>query len=113
MSQSVIHNNDFDEVIQLIEAARQRVNRAINTELINLYWAVGEYVSRKIAADAWGKSTVKALAAYIQLRQPGLRGFSPQNIWRMRQFFDAYCLEPKLSTLLRELPWSSTLHSYS
>lgn len=110
MKQPVAHNNDFDEVVQLIEAARQRVNRAVNTELIDLYWAVGEYVSRKIATDAWGKGTVQSLASYIQLRQPGMRGFSPQNIWRMRQFFEAYRLEPKLSTLLRELPWSSNLH---
>lgn len=47
MTQSVAHNNDFDEVVQLIEAARQRVNRAVNTELIDLYWTVGEYVSRE------------------------------------------------------------------
>jgi hypothetical protein len=78
--------SDFTEVVQFIEAARQRVNRTVNAELIDLYWQIGEYVSQKIATDTWGKSTVKALAEYIQLHQPGLRGFSPQNIWRMRQF---------------------------
>lgn len=110
MKMPITPENKFSEVIQLIEAARQRVNRTVNTELIDLYWQIGEYVSLKITTDAWGKSTVKDLAAYIQLHQPGLRGFSPQNIWRMRQFYEAYCLEPKLSTLLRELPWSSNLH---
>ncbi len=50
------------------------------------------------------------LSTYIQRRQAGLRGFSPQNLWRMRQFFEAYRSEPKLSTLLRELPWSANLH---
>ena len=67
-------------------------------------------MSHKIASEAWGKNTVKALAAYIKLQQPNIRGFSPQNIWRMRQFFETYSAEPKLSTLLRELPWSSNLH---
>jgi len=105
-----VSQSDFTEVVQLIQAAQQQVNRTVNAELIDLYWRIGEYVSNKIATDAWGKSTVKALASYIQLHQPGLRGFSPQNIWRMRQFYEAYCLEPKLSTLLRELPWSSNLH---
>jgi predicted nuclease of restriction endonuclease-like (RecB) superfamily len=105
-----IMQSDFSEVVSLIESARWRVNHAVNVELIDLYWNVGEYVSCKIATDAWGKNTVQALAAYIQQRQPNIRGFSAQNIWRMRQFFEAYCAEPKLSTLLRELPWSSNLH---
>jgi predicted nuclease of restriction endonuclease-like (RecB) superfamily len=100
----------FDEILRLIRQSRQRAYQAVNTELIDLYWKVGEYISRKIEADGWGKGTVKDLSAYIQLRQSGIRGFSPQNIWRMRQFFEAYRREPELSTLLRELPWSSNLH---
>ncbi len=110
MTQLSIPQSDFIEIVQLIESARQRVNRTVNAELIDLYWQIGEYISHKIATDKWGKSTVKALASYIQLHQPGLRGFSPQNIWRMRQFYEAYRLDQKLSTLLRELPWSSNLH---
>jgi predicted nuclease of restriction endonuclease-like (RecB) superfamily len=105
-----VQKSEFAEVVQIIEKARQRVNRAVNTELIDLYWAVGKFVSGKIAADAWGKGTVHALASYVQLHQPGVRGFSAQNIWRMRQFYDAYRDQPKLSTMLRELPWSSNLH---
>lgn len=103
-------DTSFAEVVQLIDSARQRVAWSANAELINLYWQVGEYISRKIEAEGWGKGTVLALAAYIQKRQPGIRGFSPQNLWRMRQFHDAYRDQPKLSTLLRELPWSSNLH---
>jgi predicted nuclease of restriction endonuclease-like (RecB) superfamily len=54
--------------------------------------------------DGWGKGTVGELALYIQRQQPGVRGFSAQNLWRMRQFFEAYRVEPKLSPLVRELP---------
>jgi len=100
----------FAEIVGLIEEARRRSFHAINTHLIDLYWNVGEYVSRKIESDGWGKGTVKDLSLYIQRRQSGLRGFSPQNIWRMRQFYDTYHTQPKLSTLLRVLPWSSHLH---
>ena len=104
---------DFAEVVRLIGEARQKANRTVNAQLVDLYWAVGEYVSKKIAANAWGKATVSSLADYIRLRQPGQRGFSAQNIWRMRQFYEAYCDTPILSTLLRELPWSSHLHILS
>lgn len=45
----------------------------------------------------------------MQRRQPGIRGVSPQNLWRMRQFVEAWRGRPKLSALLRELPWTQHL----
>ena len=77
---------DFDEVLQLIDAARARAFAAVNKELIDLYWRIGEHISRRVAADGWGESTVEALAEYIRKRQPNARGFSKRNLWRMRQF---------------------------
>lgn len=104
----------FAEVAELIQAARERALVAVNTALIDLYWQVGKAISARIASDGWGKSTVTALASYIQSRQPGQRGFSPQNLWRMRQFYETWGQQladrPELSTLLRELPWSAHLH---
>ena len=103
----------FDEIVELIRASRQQAARAVNTEMIDLYWCIGDYLHRKIEADGWAKGTVVQLAAYIAQREPGQRGFSPQNLWRMRQFFLAYRDVPTLSSLLRELPWSSHLHILS
>ena len=103
----------FREIVGLIERSRLQAVRAVNTSLIDLYWNVGEYISRKIQGAGWGKGTVQALSAFVQKMQPGIRGFSPQNIWRMRQFFETYRDEPVLSPLLRELPWSSNLHILS
>lgn len=100
----------FDEIVGLILAARQRAFRAVNTTLIDLYWQIGEYISRRITEDGWGKGTVTALAAHIGRHHPGQRGFSPQNLWRMRQFYEAYRGATELSPLLRELPWSANLH---
>jgi predicted nuclease of restriction endonuclease-like (RecB) superfamily len=103
----------FGEVVELIRQARQRAFRAINTELIDLYWHIGETICRRIDQDGWGKGTVEALSVFIQKKVPNLRGFSPQNLWRMRQFFETYRDYPKLSTMLRELPWSAHLHILS
>ncbi len=100
----------FAEVVELIRAARERALSAVNAALIDLYWQVGKTISARIASDGWGKSTVTALSSYIQSRHLGLRGFSPQNLWRMRQFYETWCGQPELSTLLRELPWSAHLH---
>ncbi len=100
---------DFEDVLRLIDAARGRAVAAVNRELIDLYWNVGEHISRKIAADGWGQGTVEALAEYIRRRQPNAKGFSAQNLWRMRQFYETYRGRPKLSALLRELSWTHNL----
>lgn len=100
----------FSEVLGMIQAARTRSLAAVNTALIDLYWQVGQVISQRVDSEGWGKHTVSALAAFIQQRQPGLQGFSPQNLWRMRQFFEIYRDHPILSSLMRELPWTSNLH---
>ena len=103
----------FDEIVALIDATRRAVGRLVNVHLIDLYWKVGAAISTRIERDGWGKRTVAELAAHLARTQLGTRGFSPQNLWRMRQFFEAYRDAPVLSTLLRELPWSAHLHILS
>jgi predicted nuclease of restriction endonuclease-like (RecB) superfamily len=94
----------FSEVVHLIQSALQRAFQAVNTVLIDLYWQVGEYISRKIEDEVWGKAVIQQLAEHLQRTNPDLRGFSAQNLWRMRQFYEAYQETPILSALLRELP---------
>jgi predicted nuclease of restriction endonuclease-like (RecB) superfamily len=100
---------DFDVVIGLIEAARTKAVAAVNTTLIDLYWNIGEHISKKTAQDGWGKGTVESLSEAIQRRYPGATGYSAANLWRMRQFYQTYHGQPKLATLLRELAWSHNL----
>lgn len=99
----------FVEVVTMIQTARRRAFLAVNSEMIDLYWRVGEFLDRRIDEAGWGKGTVAQLASFIAHHEPGLRGFSPQNLWRMRQFFKAYDRSPKLSPLVRELPWTHNL----
>ncbi len=106
-------SSQFDEIVSLVQAARRDAGRAVNVHLIDLYWGIGQIISKRIDQDAWGKGTVEDLAKHLARTQSGVRGFSPQNLWRMRQFFEAYRNAPDLSTLLRELPWSSNLHILS
>lgn len=99
----------FEEVVELIRAARQRAHQAVNTELIGLYWQIGEYIDGKLAAAEWGEGVVDRLAQHLARTVPGLRGFSAQNLWRMRQLVDTYRDAPKLSPLVRALPWTHNL----
>ena len=103
----------FNEIVALMETSRREAGRAVNVQLIELYWKIGAVISTRIERDGWGKGTVAEPAAHLAHTQAGARGFSPQNLWRMRLFFEAYRDAPVLSTLLRELPWSAHLHILS
>ncbi len=87
----------FAEVVRLIETARQRAFQAVNTELVGLYWQISEYISGKLTAAEWGESVVDRLAEHLGRTVPGVLGFSAQNLWRIRQFFETYRGDAKLS----------------
>ncbi|MEI2709152.1 MAG: PDDEXK nuclease domain-containing protein [Chitinophagaceae bacterium] len=106
-------DNRFTEIIQLIKQSRTNAIKAVNAELINLYWNIGAYISKKIEQSEWGDSVVTELAKFIQTYEPQLKGFSDKNIWRMKQFYETYKDFPKLSTMLREISWSHNLAIFS
>ena len=93
----------FADIAQLIATARQRAVQAVNTTLIELYWQIGEHISRKIAASEWGDGVVDQLACYLAQTQPGLRGFTRRNLFRMRQFYEAYAGNELVSPLVTQL----------
>ena len=103
------HEAAFCEVLALIERARGRAFHAVNTELISLYWRVGEFISRKLETAAWGEGVVDELARFLEERHPGLSGFTRRNLFRMRQFFEAYRHSKKVSPLVTQLPWTQNL----
>jgi predicted nuclease of restriction endonuclease-like (RecB) superfamily len=109
MSHPPTHDDTFTEIAQLIATARQRAVQAVNTTLIELYWQVGATISHKIEAAEWGDGVVTQLADYLARTQSGLRGFTRPNLFRMRQFYEAYRGDEKVSALLRQLPWTHNL----
>jgi hypothetical protein len=98
--------HDFSPILEIIRAGRAKAYRAVNVALIDTYWAVGAYLSSKVAEASWGKGVVKDLADWLLTRAPELKGFSASNLWRMKQFYDTYASTPKLATLLRVLSWT-------
>ncbi|BCX70022.1 hypothetical protein LAB08_R46790 [Pseudomonas izuensis] len=99
----------FNEVLALIQRARRQALQAVNTQLIELYWQVGAYISRKLEKAEWGDSVVGQLAEHLAQNQPGLRGFTRSNLFRMRQFYETYRTELKVAPLARQLSWSHNL----
>lgn len=73
-----------------VRSAQLKAAVAVSRELIQLYWDIGRLIVERQDEQGWGKSVVERLAADIQRAFPGIQGFSPVNVWRMRAFFLAY-----------------------
>ena len=99
----------FIDIVQLIKESRKKAIRAVNAELINLYWNIGESLSKRADTSSKGRSIVKELANYLQQTEPELRGFSDKNLWRMKQFYETYKDFPKVSPLVRLTSWTNNL----
>jgi len=106
-------DNRFTVIIQLIKQSRANAIRTVNAQLINLYWNIGEHISKKIEKSEWGDAVVTELADFIQKYEPEIKGFSDKNIWRMKQFYETYKDFPKLSPLVREISWTNNLLIFS
>jgi predicted nuclease of restriction endonuclease-like (RecB) superfamily len=98
--------SEFSDVLKQIQESRQKVFAHINTALIHLYWQIGQIISQKVSSESWGKSVVSELANYITQHAPEIKGFSDKNLWRMKQFYETYQSDTKLSPLVRVLPWT-------
>jgi predicted nuclease of restriction endonuclease-like (RecB) superfamily len=98
------------EVKERVRAAQYEALRAVNKELIGLYWDIGRMIcERQAAGVSWGKSVVERLAADLRAEFPGVQGFSAQNLWYMRQFHRAYQGHEKLQPLVGEISWAKHL----
>ena len=99
----------FTEVVQLIQTAKQQAFKAVNTTLLGLYWQIGAIISKKLGSAEWGDGVVDQLAQHIAQTQPGLRGFTRPNLFRMKQFYDTYRNDADMQVLVMQLPWTHNL----
>ena len=83
--------------------------RAVNKELIDMYWDLGKMIVERQQQYAWGKSVVELLAKDLQKAFPRSSGFSSTNLWRMRAFYTAYSEYEFLPPTVGEIGWS---HNY-
>lgn len=101
--------NFLAELKARIGQSQFRALRAVNQELLSLYWDIGEAIFQRQETLGWGKSVVQTLANDLQAQFPGRNGFSSQNLWFMRQFYCEYRETEKLQPLVRNLSWTKNL----
>jgi hypothetical protein len=67
-------------------SARVSAARAVNRDLVLLYWDIGRAIVAAQAQYKWGDGVIEYIAKDLQRTFPGKSGYSVQNLWRMRQF---------------------------
>ena len=97
------------EIKQRIRSAQYEALKAVNREMINLYWDIGQIIVTQQQGASWGKSVVEQLAKDLQAEFRGISGFSAANLWRMRLFYESYVNNEKLAPLVREIGWTHNL----
>jgi predicted nuclease of restriction endonuclease-like (RecB) superfamily len=103
------YKNLLTEVKQRIRSAQYEALKAVNHQLIALYWDIGKLIVSRQEGATWGKSVVEQLAKDLQAEFPGISGFSVRNIWNMRSFYLAYYQDEKLQPMVAEIGWTHNL----
>jgi predicted nuclease of restriction endonuclease-like (RecB) superfamily len=89
-----IDNKDYarflKDVESRIQSARISAGRAVNRELILLYWDIGRVIMEKQEALGWGHSVIDRLSRDLRTVFPAVTGFSPRNLRDMKRFYTAY-----------------------
>lgn len=115
MSELKPHHQDLDyaqllhEVKARVRSAQYAALKAVNTELVGLYWDIGRMIARRQERAGWGRSVVENLSADLRREFPGVAGFSVQNLWYMRQFYLEYHGHERLQPLVGEIAWAHNL----
>ena len=103
------YNEQFQKVVNIIESAKERAYRKINEELITMYRDIGEYISKQSKNSSYGDAFVQKLADFFSENYPELKGFNRRGLYRMKQFYELYQGEEKVSPLVTQLSWSNHL----
>ena len=109
MKELAIYNEQFEKIVDIIESAKERAYRKVNEELILMYRDVGEYISKQSIDAEYGDAFVQKLADFFAKNYPDLKGFNRRGLYRMKQFYELYKDNEKVSTLLTQLSWSNHL----
>ncbi|MEM9266601.1 MAG: PDDEXK nuclease domain-containing protein [Cyanobacteria bacterium P01_F01_bin.13] len=103
----------YQDFLQAIKSqvvqSRVGAARAVNRSLIEFYWSFGQLIVERQEALGWGKAVVERLSADLKQEFPKIKGFSPQNLWLIRQFYTEYKQTPNLQQLVGEIPWGHNI----
>lgn len=99
----VSQEQQFNEVIHIIQQHRSKAFQAINQEVLLTAWHIGGYVSAKLKSEEWGSKVVSQLSEFIRSHHPEIKGYSRSSIYNMVMLYDEYSSSSFQSTVQKYL----------
>ena len=108
-----INTLSLSDAVQLIKTAilesQQRAVQDLNTNVLSLYYSIGEFISRNTRQQQWGSNAIKTISDQLQKELPGLRGYSESSLKNMRQFYEEWCADIIRQPMATELEQKLTI----
>ncbi len=91
------NNNLLTSLSRAVEAiktailqSQERAAKGVNVTQLSLYFSIGRFVSINSRLQKWGSGAIKSISEQLQKELPGLKGFSAENITKMRRFYEEW-----------------------
>lgn len=102
-------STEYYHAVQLIKAAilqnQLDAAKAVNQQMLALYYGVGKFVSENTRNGVWGTGAIETISEQLRRELPGLRGFSSANIKKMRIFYESWNNYINRSPMANDLDW--------
>ena len=106
---NIKNNDNFSKIISIIENAKMRALKAVNTELITMYYEVGNYLSELCSKAKFGDKVINDVEMYISKNNPTIKGFNRRGLYRMKQFYELYKDDELVTPLVTQISWTNHL----
>lgn len=106
---SKVNESSFNELVLMIESARNRAWQAVNAELVTLYWNIGKWLSEKLSEATWGSKVVENASEYLSMKRPDLGSFTKRTLYRMVEFYKTYKDDEFVTPLVTQITWTNHL----
>lgn len=102
-------NDKFAEIISIIDNTKVRALKAVNAELITMYYEVGKYLSDLCSKSKFGDKVINDVEIYICENNPTIKGFNRRGLYRMKQFYELYKDDELVTPLVTQISWTNHL----
>ena len=114
MSQNIIKTDEYRSLIAdlktRVKATQIKAAVAVNTQLIALYWEIGQQIAERQQASGWGDTVIEQIAKDLSREFQNMKGFSRANLYRMTRFYAFYASQEEfVAQLVRQIPWGHNI----
>lgn len=90
-------NNEIQNITSAVNVIKTAIlqsqthaAKAVNQEMLALYFGIGRFISANTRNRNWGKGVLARISERLRSELPGLRGFGESSLKNMRLFYEAW-----------------------